>query len=401
MSLHELIHLKLSLLWGKLPDISKWIQSALCLLFLERIWKLHYHVWKPKTKRLSYFSSLFVFIIFHFLCFPFSPSLLLLFQRTEKSKEYDLFVLKIQKLEKLCHALQTERAVLYDKIKEVRHANSNLPSKLFGSSKPNDITDGADKSALTPAELQELQQLQEEDPVLTEDMSRLREEQAKLQQFADSLLATPADNDEEVNNDLGPEEDLVASAFVQFKTKTQVKERVVSVPEQVVNVKSEAAEKVEEVPKPAMSTPEAPTPVENTSEMIPTDAKPEAVKDQTQVEDKEVQLVKPDEEIQQHPAEPAATPEPEKVKINPPTDLQPEAAEAETLVEAGEVKPVIPVEDKKVQAESVQVPEEAPTKSESATPSENTPKTTASTNVESSKKQTPKKKKKRNGKNAS
>lgn len=341
------------------------------------------------------FLTFLVYLFSLYFTFFVSPSLLLLFQRAEKSKEYDLFVLKIQKLEKLCNILQKERAVLYTKIKEVRQANSSLPSKVFGTSNPNDITEGADKSGLTPMEVQELQEIQEEDPVLTEDMTRLREEQAKLQLFADSLLATPADNDEEVNNDSDPEEDLVASAFVQFKAKTQAKEE--AVPEEVVNVKSEAAEKVEEVPKPVMSTPEVPTPVENTSEMIPTDTKPEAVKVQTQIEDKEVELVKLDEEIQEQPAEPAATSEAEKVEINPPT----EAAEAETLVEAVQVKPVVPVEDKKVQAEPAQVPEEAPTKSESATPSKNTPKMTASSNAESSKKQTPKKKKKKNGKNAS
>uniref|UniRef100_H3CKJ1 Taxilin beta b n=1 Tax=Tetraodon nigroviridis TaxID=99883 RepID=H3CKJ1_TETNG len=41
-------------------------------------------------------------------------------ERTEKGKEFQLFVLKIHKLEKLCRALQDERAVLYRKIKEVR-----------------------------------------------------------------------------------------------------------------------------------------------------------------------------------------------------------------------------------------------------------------------------------------
>ncbi|CAF94960.1 unnamed protein product, partial [Tetraodon nigroviridis] len=39
-------------------------------------------------------------------------------ERTEKGKEFQLFVLKIHKLEKLCRALQDERAVLYRKIKE-------------------------------------------------------------------------------------------------------------------------------------------------------------------------------------------------------------------------------------------------------------------------------------------
>ncbi|KAM9339483.1 beta-taxilin-like isoform 2-T2 [Symphorus nematophorus] len=308
-------------------------------------------------------------------------------ERTEKSKEYELFVLKIQKLEKLCRALQDERAILYDKIKEVRHTNANIPSRVFGSLKPEDIPEDVveDNSALlTPVEVKEIQ---EEDPVLTEDMTRLKEEQAKLQEFAASLLATPSDDEEEHNDEVEPEEDMMASAFVQFKTKTQVKEEVEPVPEQVVEEKPvlPQPEKVEEVPTPA----EAPTPA---------DAKPEAVKVETQEEDKEVPPVEPVEEIQQQPAEPVPTSEPEKVEINPPTDLKPEAEEAQISVEAAEVKAV---EEEKVQAEPVKVPEEAPTKSDSSPLSKNTPKTTASSSSDSSKKQTPKKKKKRNNKNAS
>ncbi|XP_068565226.1 beta-taxilin isoform X2 [Cebidichthys violaceus] len=311
-------------------------------------------------------------------------------ERTEKSGEYDLFVLKIQKLERLCHALQSERAILYEKIKEVRQANSNIPAKVISSSNadetpnPEDVDESA---SLIPVEVQELQELQKEDLVLTEGMTRLKEEQAKLQEIAASLMATPSEDD---NDDVDTEEDLMFSAFVQFKTKTQAKEEAVSVPQQVVDVKSEAAEsvlpqpdKVEEDPKP--------------SEMIPTDT----VKVPTKVQDKEVQAVKPHEEIQQQPAEQAPTSEPEKVKIHPPTEQKPKAAEAEILVKAAEVKPVVAVGDRKVQAEPVQGPEEAPTKSESAPPAVNTPKTTAASNAESSKKQTPKKKKKKNGKNAS
>nr|XP_046229532.1 beta-taxilin isoform X2 [Scatophagus argus] len=331
-------------------------------------------------------------------------------ERTEKGKEYDLFVLKIQKLEKLCRALQDERIVLYDKIKEVRHANSNLPSKVFGSSKLGDIanTEGSDKSSLeTPLTPLELQEMEEDDPVLTENMSRLTEEQAKLQEFAASLLATPSDDEEDDKHEVDLEEDTVASAFVQFKIKTPVKKESVSVPEQVVEVTSQTSEsglpqpdKAEEVPEPAMAPPEPPTPVESTSE---TEAKTETV--EVQAEDKEVQPepdVKPDEEIQQQAAESVPTSEPQKVEINPPTDLKPEAAEAEVLIQAGEVKPVIPVEEKKVQAEPVQEPEEAPTNStESTLPTENSPKMTASSSSNCSKKQTPKKKKKKNTKSAS
>lgn len=324
----------------------------------------------------------------------FSPSHLL-FQREEKGKEYELFVLKITKLEKLCRALQDERIVLYHKIKEVRKHNANPPSQVSSTSNVDDtpVSECAEESTLlTTAEIQDLQDLQNDDPVLTENMARLREEQAKLQEMAASLCAPLSNNDEQ---DTSPEEDLLSSVFADFQTKTEVKEVAVPVLE---DVKSEAAEpvlpqpdKAEEVPEPVMSTP-----VENTSEMIPTDTKPEAEKIQTQVEDKEVQPVKAAEEIQQQLAEPVPQSE-----IHPPTDMKPEAAEAEVLVKADEVKPVIPVEVEKVQAEPVQEPKEAPTESKSAPPSDNTPQTTSASNGESSKKQTQKKKKKRNGKNAS
>ncbi|XP_008287881.1 gamma-taxilin isoform X2 [Stegastes partitus] len=320
-------------------------------------------------------------------------------ERAEKSREYDLFVLKIQKLEKLCHALQNERKILYDKIKEVRRTNANIPAKYLDSLNVDDVpkTEDASKSDLLTTE--EIQEIQKDDPVLTEDMSRLREEQAKLQEFATSLLATPSDDEKEENEDLDTEEDLVSSAFGQFRTKTQVKEDLVPVPEQAENVKSEAAEselaapvKVEEVQNPVMPTPEAPTPEQTTPDTMPTDPN---LKVQTQVEVAEVQQL--NEEIQQQqPVAPVQAPEPEKT--NPPTE--PETTKAEVTEETGEVTPVVPVEEKKAQQQPAK-PEEAPKTSESAPPPANTPKAAASSEVDSSKKQAPKKKKKRNGKNAS
>ncbi|CAK6969591.1 beta-taxilin [Scomber scombrus] len=332
-------------------------------------------------------------------------------ERGEKNKEYELFVLKIQKLEKLCRALQEERKGLYDKIKEVRQANSTLPSKILPQ------TVDADNVVLTPVELQELQQLQEEIPDLTEDMSRLKDEQAKLQEFAASLLATPFDKNEEEKEDLDLEEDVVASAFVHFQKKTQIKEHVISGSAESVLPQPG---KAEEAPKP-----DAPTAEEKTSETTPTDPKPEAVKDQSQVEKIQEQhseatpepekvqidpptVAKPEavkdqsqvEEIQQQHSE--ATPENKKVQFDLPTDEKPETVK--NTVETGEVEPVAPKEDKTAQqqpAEPMQVTE-APTKSESDPVSENKPQTAAAaSNANSSKKQAPKKKKKKNGKNAS
>ncbi|XP_068424986.1 beta-taxilin-like isoform X1 [Clinocottus analis] len=265
-------------------------------------------------------------------------------ERTEKSKEYDVFVLKIAKLERLCQALQSERVILYDKIKEIRLANANIPSKVFGDSADDGTPDPVGAASLTPVEIQEIQEFQErqdlqqiqaiqkEDRVLTEGMSRLREEQAKLQEIAASLMAEPGDALKDDGDDVDPEEDLVSSAFVQFKTKAQVQQGAEPQPDDV-----------EEDPKPAVAAPvEAATPTH-------------AVKVPARVQE-ELPPVQPQEE-QQKQQVPAT--EPEKVQIDPPTEQKPN----EVSVQTAEGKPDGP--------------------------------------AESSKKQTPKKKKKRNGKNAS
>ncbi|XP_062266962.1 beta-taxilin isoform X1 [Platichthys flesus] len=251
-------------------------------------------------------------------------------ERTDKAREYDQFVVTIHKLERLCRALQEERTILYDKIKGIRQSNSQLPEKLFSSSL---LSEAEDKAVLlTPVELQE------DDPMLTEDMARLRQEQAKLQEFADSLFATPADLDRDaVDVDLG--EDEVAAAFANFKTKPQVQQEPASGAEQEVEADVSLQDKVEMVEKPDVSPAGA-------------------------VE------VKPEEE-QLSAQEPAAA---EKVEHPPATE-----PEAETLKTPAEVKADEPVQ---------------------ATPTDS--KTTSSaSNAASSKKQAPKKKKKRSGKSSS
>ncbi|KAM8847603.1 beta-taxilin isoform 2-T3 [Synchiropus picturatus] len=115
-------------------------------------------------------------------------------ERTERGHEYDVFVLKIQRLEKLCRALQEERSGLYRKIKEVQQAQS-----------------------------QGCAQVQKADPVLCDNMARLKEEQLKLQEFAAALLSSPAaaeEEEEQEEEELSLDQDLLASAFLHFQTKT-------------------------------------------------------------------------------------------------------------------------------------------------------------------------------------
>lgn len=276
-------------------------------------------------------------------------------QRTERSQEYDLFVLKIQRLEKLCRALQEERSVLYGKIKEVRHANANLPSKLSGRD-PEGAADGhaPDRAEVLSAE--EVQEIQGEDPVLTDDMNRLKEEQAKLQEFAASLLATPSDEEEEDKAEVGPEDDAVALAFNQFTAKVPAKEDEASGPEKEVPLTSE----------------------QNSAEEGGVCS---------QMHLTEVQ------QVQQPPAEPTA----EQVQNDPPADLEPQATEAEVCGRPGQEEPVAPAAEEEVPIQSGPQADEAPPESESTPPSENPPPPASDPN----RKQPAKKKKKRSTKNAS
>lgn len=199
-----------------------------------------------------------------------STVLLLLFQRTEKGREYDLFVLKIQKLEKLCRALQEERVVLYDKIKEVRKASAASQAPFPSSN----------------AEIQELQEIQEQDPVLTDNMSRLREEQAKLQELAASLFATPLEEDEQEDKEepkLDVEEDQSSSVFSQFRTRTQVLAESDSVPEQAGSLPGETKgcshgdESAAAAQEPPVESEPAPDPAELQAEISSETSVPDSV----------------------------------------------------------------------------------------------------------------------------
>lgn len=287
-------------------------------------------------------------------------------QRTERSQEYDLFVLKIQRLEKLCRALQEERSVLYSKIKEVRHANANLPSKLNGCD-PEGAADGHAPDRAEVLSAREVQEIQGEDPVLTDDMNRLREEQAKLQEFAASLLSTPSDEEEEDKAEPDPEEDAVALAFNQFKAKVPANEDKASGP---------AEEPAEEVP---------PMSEQNSSATAPGAAEGAGVR--SQVDLMEVQ------QVQQPPAEPT----PEQVQNDAPVDPEPGATEPEARGRASQGEPVAPAAEEEVPTQTGPQADEAPPASESTPPSENPPPPASDSN----RKQTAKKKKKRSAKNAS
>ncbi|XP_015259367.1 PREDICTED: beta-taxilin isoform X2 [Cyprinodon variegatus] len=272
-------------------------------------------------------------------------------ERAEKGREYDLFVLKIQKLEKLCRALQDERKGLYDKIRDVRQSTASLPSKFSAATENVPEEDGI-------PDLEGLQELQEEDPVLLESIARLREEQAKLQEFAASLLAAPDDEEQREDQGTEAEDDLVVSAIAQFQTKPEAKRDPGSAPESGFTQTA----KEEKDPDPSEALMEAPEPEGAKPEPADPVVPVEAGQDEAQVQFREEQQAKRDEHVQQ--SEPAEVdPEPEEAKAYP----EPNALEADQD-DTSEVKPVLPVEAVQVQEQPVSGSELEPEKS--AQPSE-------------------------------
>ncbi|XP_072296680.1 beta-taxilin isoform X2 [Eucyclogobius newberryi] len=300
-------------------------------------------------------------------------------ERTEKGKEYDVFVLKIQKLEKLCRTLQDERKILYDKIKDVRHSNANIPSKLLGLPPPES------ESVLTHEDIDEMQS---KDPILTQDMNRLKEEQAKLQRFAASLFDIDDPVEDVVELDL--EEDSISSAFVQFQTKKDSVAVKCDVKQEEIKVVVEASTTKEEEK------------VENSINKQEVEQRPQET---TQME----QMEKPDEDakVGQDVTQEKTTSTSDSVQENNKQqkvvdEPKPEAPKVEE-VKVEEVK----VEEVKVEEVKVkEVKVEATVKEEKTVevmekPREETASKPASEKSESSKKQVPKKKKKRNNKTAS
>ncbi|XP_014836794.1 PREDICTED: beta-taxilin [Poecilia mexicana] len=313
-------------------------------------------------------------------------------ERTEKGREYDLFVLKIQKLEKLCRALQEERKGLYDKIREVRQSSASLPSKLANFTENG----GVPEDAAMP-DLEGLQELQEDDPVLTENIARLRQEQAKLQEFAAALLAAPGDNEEQdEKKELSAEDDVIVSAITQFQTRTDIKESPASAPGQAEGGEEKAEDPpvvLLKAPEPQVTGPEPSDPVmppevEQSPTQVREDVQQSATSEPGRV-DPEPGRADP-EPGRADPEPGRADPEPGRADPEPGrADPEPEALETECLKETSLVKPVLPVEEVLVQ----QLPS-GPEPGESSKPSDGSTKAAGG-------KQIPKKKKKRNSKSSS
>ncbi|XP_049336537.1 alpha-taxilin isoform X4 [Astyanax mexicanus] len=195
-------------------------------------------------------------------------------ERSEKGKELEMFTLRIHKLEVLCRALQDERRVLYDKIKEIRLQG-------FAASVPMKDTE---------EELPELTQLPEpvveSNPALTAEMEKLWTEQARLEEFAASLMVPATDDIEDSDEDEEESSELKDSA-IQLPSEAPTEE-----PSCLKEIKQEASK----------STPVA-EPI--LSEVIQSESKQESIKQD---------VIQPAELPKEEP------PKEEPLKVEPPKE---------------------------------------------------------------------------------
>uniref|UniRef100_A0A3P8Z6S9 Taxilin beta a n=1 Tax=Esox lucius TaxID=8010 RepID=A0A3P8Z6S9_ESOLU len=132
-------------------------------------------------------------------------------ERTRKENEYEMFVVKIDKLERLCRALQDERKILYSKIKGIRQT-------------PNTPEEETPKDESQEGIIEPVHSLMDivEVPEMTEEMARLRAEQNRLAEFAASIKETSAgddDDDDDDDSDSEEEPEFTEHAEVQVIPK--------------------------------------------------------------------------------------------------------------------------------------------------------------------------------------
>ncbi|XP_048841796.1 beta-taxilin isoform X2 [Brienomyrus brachyistius] len=139
--------------------------------------------------------------------------------RSVKNKEFEMFTLKIDKLEKLCRTLQEERKGLYQKIKEVSQdmkggvaemtADEGVleekpnPTEILATA-PTPVQAPEPSSDSAPVEAQTSTSVPKE-LLLPVDMSRLNAEQRRLEEFAACLLK-PSKADDSAHDTEGEKE---------------------------------------------------------------------------------------------------------------------------------------------------------------------------------------------------
>ncbi|XP_073709298.1 beta-taxilin isoform X2 [Garra rufa] len=257
-------------------------------------------------------------------------------ERSEKAKEFELFTVKIDRLETLCRALQDERKILYEKIKDIRSSEKATLAPALDLPQEDELPGLTQLSKLAP------------NPMLTAEMKRLRDEQIRLQEFAASLVSSIPD---EAGESESEEEEMA--------------QKLSAIPEAPKLESTEPAEKPE-------STQEENKPeVVNINEekpLVPTNpetkSQPEITEQQTvKQEPIQKEATKTEETVEQKSTQPKPViKEESKDEAVKPEISQPELPKQEPLKEE-QPKPVVK-EESKDKAVKPEVPEEEPPKQE-------------------------------------
>ncbi|KAF7694330.1 hypothetical protein HF521_008083 [Silurus meridionalis] len=258
-------------------------------------------------------------------------------ERSEKGKELEMFTVKIDKLETLCRALQEERKVLYEKIKDIRLQTISASEAV---------------AIIVEEEIPELNQLTisetERNPALTSEMEKLWKEQARLEEFAASLIASTSDDMEGSDSEEEPSEPAHPIPVVPVPNKTST----VNLTEER-GVDEDRKEVHKEVVQLEANQQEKKQPIEKASKAEPPKAEPPKA-EPPKVEPPKAESPKAQPSKEEPPE--AEPPKAEPPKVEP------------SKVESSEVKPNVEppkVEPPKVEPPKAESPKAEPPKAES------------------------------------
>uniref|UniRef100_A0A672PQ76 Taxilin beta n=1 Tax=Sinocyclocheilus grahami TaxID=75366 RepID=A0A672PQ76_SINGR len=282
-----------------------------------------------------------------------------LVEMIEEAKEFELFTLKIDRLETLCQALQDERKSLYDKIKEIRSLENATLAPVVDLPQVD--------------ELPELVQLPKPapNPMLTTEMKRLQEEQIRLQEFAASLVSSITDDAGESDS----EEEKTAEKIPAIPEAPKLEStKPEDKPESTQEEPSTTEEKKPEVARVNEEKPSVPTnpklsKPETESKLLQEPLQPEITEQQTGKQESakeelsQEEATKAEETIEQESTQPKSVmKEDSKDKAVKPELPEPEPPRQEPLKEE-QPKPVLK-EDSKDEAVKPELPEPEPPKQE-------------------------------------
>ncbi|KAG1963572.1 beta-taxilin [Pimephales promelas] len=259
-------------------------------------------------------------------------------ERSEKGKEFELFTLKIDRLETLCRVLQNERKGLYDKIKEIRHSEKETLAPEMDMPQVEDLPE------LAQLPIPAL------NPVFTAEMERLRVEQARLQDFAASLIRPIADDavESDSEEEETAQEDPAIAETPQLES-IEPMEKQESTQEEPSTAETPQLESIEPTEK-QESTQEEPSTAETPQleSIVPTEKQESTQEEPSTAEIPQLESIVPMEKQESTQEEPSTAEEnkPKFVTVNKekplePTNPDPAIPEMESIVPQEPLQPEI------------------------------------------------------------